>query len=231
MYNNLLIAHRGIHDNIKIPENSMLSFKKALEQKIPIELDLQLTKDNKVIVFHDDNLFRLTNINEKIENLTLEEINKLNLLNTKEKIPTLKDVLKLVNGKTLMLIELKKIKEYNKLTDIVINELDEYDGDFLIQSFDPRVIKKVKKINPSFECGLLITDKYPNKFYKFFINNLFFYYIKADFLSISKKLIHNKRIKKFSKKHSIFLWTVRNKKELNKYSNKYCFVCDNLPFN
>ena len=61
-YKNKIIAHRGIHDNEKIPENSLKAFKLTMDKNIPIELDIHLTKDNEFIVFHDDNLKRMTGI-------------------------------------------------------------------------------------------------------------------------------------------------------------------------
>ena len=66
----MLIAHRGIHNNIDIPENSLLAFKKALENNLSIELDIHITKDLKLVVFHDDNLNRMVGKNIFIENLT-----------------------------------------------------------------------------------------------------------------------------------------------------------------
>ena len=65
--NKLVFSHRGLHDNI-IPENSMPAFEKSIELGINIELDVQLTKDNKLIVFHDSNLKRLTNVDKNIKN-------------------------------------------------------------------------------------------------------------------------------------------------------------------
>ena len=65
-FENLLIAHRGIHDNIDIPENTLQAFKKAVKNNISIELDVQLTKDNVLVIFHDDNLKRMTGINKTI---------------------------------------------------------------------------------------------------------------------------------------------------------------------
>ena len=114
-YKNSIIAHRGIHDNKLVPENSLKAFKLALETKLTIELDIHLTKDNQLVVFHDDNLKRMTNVNCIIEKLTLSEIKKLNLLNTDEKIPTLEEVLKLVNGKVLIDIEIKVNKHVKKI--------------------------------------------------------------------------------------------------------------------
>ena len=98
LHNIKTIAHRGIHNNIDIPENSLLAFKKAKELNIPIELDIQITKDNRLIVFHDYSLNRMTNIDKKIKDCTYQELSRINLLKTNEKIPLLKDVLKLING-------------------------------------------------------------------------------------------------------------------------------------
>ena len=128
-YEKLIIAHRGIHNNKNIPENSISSFKKAIIYNTPIELDIQLTKDNQVIVFHDKNLFRMTKKNLLIKKLTLKELKKVPLLNTNEKIPTLQEVLKLVNNKVLLDIELKNIKKYKKLVNKTLNILKNYLGD------------------------------------------------------------------------------------------------------
>ena len=92
------ICHRGLHDE-KIPENSMKVFSKAIKNNYVIELDIHLLKDNNVVVFHDDNLKRMTNKNINIKDMTYEEIKKINLKQTNEKIPLLKDVLKLVDKK------------------------------------------------------------------------------------------------------------------------------------
>ena len=66
----VLIAHRGIYNNLNIPENSIKSFKKAVNNGIPIELDIHLTKDNKLVVFHDDNIIRMTGAYKKIRKCT-----------------------------------------------------------------------------------------------------------------------------------------------------------------
>ena len=69
---NNIIAHRGIHNNTNTPENSIKAFKLALEKNIAIELDVRISKDNKLIVFHDENLKRMANINRNIEELLYE---------------------------------------------------------------------------------------------------------------------------------------------------------------
>ena len=81
------IAHRGLHDDNK-QENSLSAFKNAIEHGYAIEIDLQMTKDNKLIVFHDDTLDRMTNSDGKVSEKTLAEIKQLTLKNSQEKIPT-----------------------------------------------------------------------------------------------------------------------------------------------
>lgn len=74
--NQNIIAHRGIHNNKDIPENSLLAFKTAVENNYAIELDVQLTKDNVLVVFHDYDLKRMTNKNGLIQDLTYKELQK-----------------------------------------------------------------------------------------------------------------------------------------------------------
>ena len=135
---NSVIAHRGIYDNKKIVENTIPAFKKAISKGYAIELDLHLSKDNKIIVFHDDTLDRLTDKKGKVESLPLEEIKKLKLLNVAS-IPTLEEVLELVKGEVPLLIELKDSRGFT-LEKEVSKILENYKGEFAIQSFDPRTV-------------------------------------------------------------------------------------------
>lgn len=79
---NKIIAHRGVFDNKSVPENSMLSFMNAIKYNYPIELDVQLTKDNKLVVFHDDNLLRMTAYDKLLQEANYSEISNLKLLNS-----------------------------------------------------------------------------------------------------------------------------------------------------
>ena len=75
---NKIVAHRGYHDiNIGIPENSILSFKRAIDKNYLIEFDLHLLKDGNVVVFHDDNLKRMTGLDSPIKDKTYPELQNL----------------------------------------------------------------------------------------------------------------------------------------------------------
>ena len=87
-------AHRGLHDNEHgIPENSMAAFQRAVDKGYGIELDVHLTADNQLVVFHDDTLTRMCGINKKISGFLYSYLQQLRLLGTGEGIPLFKDVL------------------------------------------------------------------------------------------------------------------------------------------
>ena len=155
-----IYAHRGLFDNKKIVENTISAFKKALLDNLNIELDIRLTKDRKIVVFHDDNIKRLTDINKLVKNMTYDELSKINLLNTNDKVPLLEEVLTLVKGKVILLIEIKEnfsnsiLKELNKL-------LIDYNGEVLLQSFNPIIVRKMALTSlKRYNMGILLTSEY-----------------------------------------------------------------------
>ena len=108
VYRRTMFAHRGYHNKEKlIPENSMAAFRAAVAHGYGIELDIHITRDGKVVVFHDDTLERMCGEHGKVEDYTLEELQKFHLLNTTERIPELQEVLEYVDGRVPLLVELK----------------------------------------------------------------------------------------------------------------------------
>ena len=217
-----LIAHRGIH-NEAIPENSMKAFSLALKKNIPIEFDVHILKDKNIVVFHDDNLKRMTNKDKFIKECTYEEIKDLKLKNTDEKIPLLKDVLKLVDGKVLLDIELKMDVTDHSLEDGLIEILKDYNGEVILKSFDYRKVKYLKK-HTNYKIGLLI--KRMRGFKDFIIRNINFnILIKPDFLACNKNMLDCKSVKTFKK--DIYIWTIKNKDELKIYKSDY-YISENI---
>lgn len=219
---NKLIAHRGLHDK-DTPENSMGAFKKALEKDIAIEFDVHLLKDNKIVVFHDDNLKRMTGIDKKINELSYDEIKDIKLTNSDEKIPLLEDVLKLVNGKVLLDIELKCDHEKYKLEDALIEVLKDYTGQIVLKSFDYKTVKYLKK-KTSYKVGILIKNlegKNINKFDRYLLkSNLFLKYIKPDFIACDYRILDYKNIKSFRTRNPIFTWTIKDENILEQVKDK-----------
>ena len=227
--NGNVIAHRGIFDNESVPENSILAFKKALDENIPIELDVQLTKDNVLVVFHDDNLFRMTGKDIDIQKVNYDEIKNIKLLKTDEVIPTFEEVLKLVNNKVLLNIEIKSNRRIKDVCSILMGYLVNY-WNYVLQSFNPFILRYIKNNYFSVEVGLLVKNEYPG-----FISDLFYKskfvvkYSKTDFLSISKKLLKNKKFKSLVKTYPTLLWTIKSDEEIEKNPN-FIYICNNLPF-
>lgn len=150
-------AHRGLHSET-VPENSLKAFQNAVENGYGIELDVQLSKDGEVMVFHDYTLNRMTERKGKLCDLTASELKTVSLKNTDQTIPTLSEVLTLVDGKIPILIELKGEDFDTRLCENVADRLKEYNGKYCIESFNPLLIKKMKKFLPKVFYGQLYTN-------------------------------------------------------------------------
>ena len=205
------VAHRGLW-NGNIIENSVTAYKNAAENGYPIEIDLFLTRDNHVVCFHDDNLYRMTGRNDKIYNNTLAKLKSLHLKGTEERIPTLTEVLNICRGKVPLMIEIKD-QPNNFIVDKTVEILKTYDGEFAVQSFNPLYIKRVKKLAPEFVCGILGThEKERGIIANFIIKHLCFnFMIKPDFISYNKNGL--KFVKRKAKNTPVIAWTVLNEKE------------------
>lgn len=149
-------AHRGLHSEDKsVPENSLTAFSLAAEQGYGIELDIQLTADEKVVVFHDDSLKRVCGIDKDVNECTYEELCGYRLLGTNEKIPLFTEVLILVDGRVPIIVELKNSKSNTLLCTKAAGILDAYTGPFLIESFNPFIVGWFKKHRPCVTRGQL----------------------------------------------------------------------------
>lgn len=213
-----VIAHRGIFDNKSVPENSIKSFTKALDKKYTIELDIHLTKDNEIVVFHDDTLERMTNKKGNVKDFTLKELNKTKLLNTNYTIPSFREVLNLIDGKVGLLIELKSDVKRHKLEKKLIEELSNYNGEFAVQSFNPFTVIYFRFHKKDYIRGLLVGKN------KKVLNLLPL--MKPDFLSVNKKLKDHIKIINYRKHKPVFAWTIE-KEERDKYKDSF----DNLICN
>ena len=84
-------AHRGYHDKPRIPENSMAAFRRALDRRFGVELDVHLMKDGRLAVIHDSSLLRTAGVDVAVEDLTAEELKQYRLEGTDEQIPLLEE--------------------------------------------------------------------------------------------------------------------------------------------
>ena len=153
-YQNLRYAHRGLHAE-GAPENSLLAFSKACDMGFGIELDVRFSKDKKLVVFHDSTLERVTEASGRVKEKTAEELKKIRLLGTEEYIPELCEVLKLVDGRVPLLIEIKEEAGECGVAAELIRILKDYNGKYIVESFNPFSLKEVKEADPSIARGML----------------------------------------------------------------------------
>jgi glycerophosphoryl diester phosphodiesterase len=146
------VAHRGFHSP-GIPENSMAAFRAAIQNGYTIELDVHATKDDVLVVFHDDNLARMTGYPKTVEDCTFAEIRDLVLDSTAEKIPALAEVLDAVNGRAGLLIEIKQHPRIGHVEELICRLLDHYPGNFAVVSFDPRILAWFYRNRPMYIRG------------------------------------------------------------------------------
>ena len=221
-----VIAHRGIYDNKTIVENSLSAFKECIKENIPIELDIHLLKDNEIVVIHDDNLKRLTRMKKRLKDLTYNQIKDLTLLETTDKIPTLKEVLDLVDGKIPLIIELKYDNPPSKLEKEVVKLLDDYKGPFAIKSFHPLIVYWFKKNRPNYIRGLLVPSNGDNLKRKILHSMILSKLADPDFISTDIRR-DNKKILKGD--IPILGWTIKTQEEYDYNEYKYTnLILDNF---
>jgi glycerophosphoryl diester phosphodiesterase len=220
------IAHRGLWGG-DIIENSITAYKNACDKGYPIEIDVYLTTDNKIVSFHDTNLKRMTGVDANITDKTLLELKQLSLLNSNEKIPTLEEILSICENKSPLLIEIKNQKNGYACVEELVKLLKNYKGEFAIQSFNPFYIKKVKELAPDFIRGILGTNKKESKKWteNFAIKFMpFNFIIKPDFISYKYSALPLKKRK--VKNKAVLAWTITDK---NAYDSVKPYA-DNIIF-
>ncbi len=150
-------AHRGLHGG-SIPENSLAAFSLAAEKGHGIELDVQLSKDGQVMVFHDYSLSRMTGRDALLSDLTADELKELRLGDTDERIPYLCEVLDLIDGRVPILVELKGESTDTSVCPPTNEILEKYKGKYCVESFNPMLLGWYRKNRPDVMRGILVTN-------------------------------------------------------------------------
>lgn len=161
------IAHRGLHTKSKgIIENTAGAFEAAIKGDYAIECDVQLTADGEAIVFHDDDLDRLTEAKGPVKALTAQALQKVKLNATSDRMQTLAELLEQVDGRATLVIELKSLWDGDEaLAKRALQVLENYEGPYCLMSFDPDVIACLCALSPQTVRGIVAdrtTDPYYN---------------------------------------------------------------------
>lgn len=147
-----VIAHRGIHDNETVAENSKSAIIKAINEGVAVELDVNFTKDNTPIVFHDETLSRMTNIDGYVNLVTYEEIKEEKLLKSDDHILTVKEVLEIVEGKTPILFSISGNLPIT-LCKFFYDVVKDYTGEIAVMSSNPYTLEWFKLNAPRIKRG------------------------------------------------------------------------------
>lgn len=208
------VAHRGLYGE-GVGENTITAYQKAIEKGYPIEMDVQLTKDGVPVCFHDENLVRVTGENALIGDKTYEQIKDLKISGTNDGIPTFEEFLKLVNGKVPLMIEIKKQKMgVLGIEQKVVDLLKDYKGELAIQSFDPRIVAKFKKLAPHIIRGQLGGSAKRGQVP--FIHYLVAKNLLLNFLSKPDYINYDLNFAPLKKSVPVIYYTVRTQEELEK---------------
>ena len=220
-------AHRGLWNDER-PENSMAAFRAAVERGYGIETDVRLTHDGVPVLFHDDTLKRVCGDDRRVIDCTYEELKSARLSGSDEGIPTLSELLELAGGTVPLLIELKGEDLCTDLCPVIAPMLEGYGDMITVESFNPILLSKMKKLMPKMPRGQLVTalvsQGHPGNIFK----NGILSCMMLNFLSRPDFIAYNKD---FPGGVSIFLctrifragrfvWTVKHREEQEKFLKK-----------
>lgn len=223
-------AHRGLHGG-DVPENSLRAFEAAAAARYAIELDVHLLRDGRVIVFHDNNVRRMTGVDRQIADFSWDELCTLRLAGGEDGIPLFEEVLQTVRGRVPLLVEIKSRGRAGMLEEKTCALLKEYKGMYAVQSFSPFSIHWFARNAPQVPRGQLSSRfqrrdssiPVPPGYQAFALKNLLVnFYSRPDFISYdidSLPICVVSRLRKRGMR--VLAWTVQNAEQLKK-AKKYC---------
>jgi glycerophosphoryl diester phosphodiesterase len=235
---NAVIAHRGVH-NGDVPENTIRAFGLAVEKGYAIELDVSMTKDKKLVIFHDKKLERLLGDPSLLKDMDYAKLISLKFPGSDEKVPLLSEVLTFIAGKVPLLIEIKNEGEIGPLESQVYSALKAYKGKYAVQSFNPHTIGWFKKNAPHILRGQLsgsfeVSDEEVEKagtsklpwYKKVLLSNLLLNFVsRPNFIAYEVNNMDINTVKRIKELGVPVLgWTVRDAAVYQKFKGE----CDNF---
>ena len=207
----LKIGHRGAAGYA--PENTLASFQKALELGVDaIEFDVHVCKTGEVMVIHDETVKRTTDGRGAVAHMSFSELRELDA-GGGEKIPTLEEVLDLIDKKVVMHIELKGLHTATEVAQIIeryIKEKGWRREHFLVSSFSVPELKKFRHVAPDIDTGLLVHGSLQGKLKR--TKDFGCVSINPESAFVTKRLVrgaHEKGLK-------VFVWTLDDPKKIEK---------------
>lgn len=235
-------AHRGLFDNgTQAPENSMEAFKRAAGAGYGIEMDVQITKDGVPVVFHDFTLERMCGKKGKICDYTWQELKDLKLAGSQETIPLFADVLKTVDGRVPLIVEIKVEWMDLRVCPAADALLRGYQGLYCIESFNPLVLLWYRRNHKEVVRGQLsdgfvkesrIRESWHLLIQNFLLQNLLFNWLtKPDFVAYNHKheKILARRVCRGLYGNMAAAWTIKSQEELERAGKQFdLFIFDSF---
>lgn len=223
-------AHRGLW-NAERPENSLAAFRAAVAHGYGIELDVHRTRDGALVVHHDDSLRRMTGVDKRIAQSTLNEVRAC-LLPNGEPIPTLDEVLDAVAGRVPLIVEIKvENANHTALSQAVYERMQPYDGPWCMESFCPRAVGWFRRHAPEVIRGQLAFDHVGRgKSVRLFLRNLSVASMlqntlsRPDFIAFDAKSVkwHSLPIHLLRLMRPWFVaWTIRSQADMDQLRGKW----------
>jgi len=209
--------HRGLaKKNFK--ENTLSAFKYSFKKKYGIETDLQVTKDNQLICFHDFNLRRKFNLNKNVKDINYSTLKKISN-KRKAPVPKLEDLLRISRNKYSLLLEIKPLLTKRNLLNLI--QLIKKTKKYGIFSFKEKNLINLYKLNKKLNLGLLFLSTSNLRTIKSKSKKL-----HVKFLGLEKSFLSNKKLTNIRK--PIFYYTVKRKDLFKKYKNSKNLIFENL---
>lgn len=164
-FKSVKFAHRGLH-NEERAENSMSAFRAAVEAGYGIELDVRLSSDGQLVVFHDDTLDRVAGVSGRVDAYTASELAQIKLSGTEDGVPLFSSVLEMVDGRVPLLVEIKEDAGNYAVSDATAQMLATYDGPYIVESFNPLSLGNIAKKLPGATRGILSHRYYAYENYR-----------------------------------------------------------------
>ncbi len=213
-------AHRGLH-GCGVAENSMTAFRYAKDKGFGIELDVRLSKDGQLVVFHDPTLDRVCKREGRVIDFTADELGSMALADTSDTIPTFKAVLDLIEGNVPLLIEIKQDTDESGVADVLARELEGYQGEYIVESFNPLALRRMKKLSPEVLIGILSSeftkqDAFKGKILYFLLEKLLLNFLmRPDFIAYDKTghRLPGVRFIRHAFSTPLIAWTIHSEEE------------------
>ena len=219
-YKNVKYAHRGYHGEGRA-ENSISAFRAARDMGYGIELDVRLSKDGELVVFHDHTLDRVTGVSGRVVDKTAAELAEIHLSGTEDTIPTFRQVLDLIDGAVPLLIEIKQAPGEDSPVEKLVELLEGYHGDYIFESFNPIALRRLRALAPDVPRGFLSTEycreeRFRGKLLYWALQGMYTNFLmRPDFIAYDKNGYAVKNLRYIRKTFDtpLLAWTIQSREE------------------